>query len=155
MLSPHLVLTRGDPKPPGNPQEQTPVNNPHIEVRLKAQLSFRGGETKEKIKTLSPATKAAENPHTPLGRFNVYGIIKGQWVFPQKKRALILKAVDIGGKKKARLESKLCPLQVQRPTLESLLGRWRWAFAQSGGKDGGSWASRRACIIILKFYFIL
>ena len=40
------------------------MNNPHIEVRIKAQLSFRGGETKEKIKTLSLAIKAAEEIHT-------------------------------------------------------------------------------------------
>lgn len=64
MLSPQLVLIRVDPNPPGHPQEQTPVNNPHAEVRIKAQLSFRGGETKEKIKTFPPAIQAAEEIHT-------------------------------------------------------------------------------------------
>lgn len=64
MLSPHLVLIRVDPKPPGHPQEQTPVNKPHAEVRIKAQLSFRCGETKEKIETLPPAIQAAEEIYT-------------------------------------------------------------------------------------------
>ena len=47
MPCPHTVLTREDPSPPGQPQEQTPVGGPHAEVGLKPQLGPRGGVTKE------------------------------------------------------------------------------------------------------------
>jgi len=43
MPPPHLVLTGADPSPPGQPQEQTPVDEPHVEVGIKPQLSSRGG----------------------------------------------------------------------------------------------------------------
>jgi len=45
---PHLALTRTDPSPPGQPQEQTPVDDPHAEVDIKPQLKLRGSVTKEK-----------------------------------------------------------------------------------------------------------
>ena len=35
---PHLALTRADPSPPGQPQEQFPVDDPHAEVEIKPQL---------------------------------------------------------------------------------------------------------------------
>ena len=44
---PHLVLTGADPSPPGQPQEQTPVDDPHAEVEIKSQLKPRGRVTKE------------------------------------------------------------------------------------------------------------
>ena len=44
---PHLALTGVDPSPPGKPQEQTPVDDPHEEVKIK-QLKSRGSVTKEK-----------------------------------------------------------------------------------------------------------
>ena len=39
---PHLALTGANPSPPGQPQEQTPVDNPHAEVEIKPQLKPRG-----------------------------------------------------------------------------------------------------------------
>ena len=45
--SPHLALTGADSNPPGQPQEQTPVDNPHAEVEIKPQLKPRGSVTKE------------------------------------------------------------------------------------------------------------
>ena len=44
---PHLALTGADPSPPGQPQEQTPVDDPHAEVEIKPQLKPRGSVTKE------------------------------------------------------------------------------------------------------------
>ena len=32
---PHLALTGATPSPPGQPQEQTPVDDPHVEVEIK------------------------------------------------------------------------------------------------------------------------
>ena len=36
-----------DAKPPGQPQEQTPVDSPHAGVEIKAQLKSRGSVAKE------------------------------------------------------------------------------------------------------------
>ena len=44
---PHLALTGPDPSPPGQPQEQTPVDDPHAEVEIKPQLKPRGSSAKE------------------------------------------------------------------------------------------------------------
>ena len=45
--SPHLVFTEADLKPPGQPQEQTPVDDPHTEVEIKPQLNPRGSVAKD------------------------------------------------------------------------------------------------------------
>ena len=45
--SPHLALTGANPSPPGQPQEQTPVDDPHAEVETKPQLKPRGSVAKE------------------------------------------------------------------------------------------------------------
>ena len=37
-IPPHLALTGANPSPPGQPQEQTPVDGPHAEVEIKPQL---------------------------------------------------------------------------------------------------------------------
>ena len=44
---PHLALTEADPSPPGQPQEQTPVDDPHAEVEIKPQLKPRGSVARE------------------------------------------------------------------------------------------------------------
>ena len=44
---PHLALTGANPSPPGQPQEQTPVDNPHAEEEIKPQLKPRGSVAKE------------------------------------------------------------------------------------------------------------
>ena len=45
--SPHLALTGADPSPPGQPQEQTPVDDPHAEVEIKPQVKPRGSVVEE------------------------------------------------------------------------------------------------------------
>ena len=44
---PHVVLPGGNPSPPGQPQEQTPVENPHAEMEIKPQLKPRAIVAKE------------------------------------------------------------------------------------------------------------
>ena len=44
---PHLALTGADPSPPGQPQEQTPVDDPHAEVEIKPQLKPGGSVAEE------------------------------------------------------------------------------------------------------------
>ena len=43
----HLALTEANSSPPGKPQEQTPVSDPHVEVEKKPQLKSRGSVAKE------------------------------------------------------------------------------------------------------------
>jgi len=42
-----LTLTGADTSLPGKAQEQTPVDNPHTQVEIKAQLKPRGSVAKE------------------------------------------------------------------------------------------------------------
>ena len=44
---PHPVLTKADLSLPGQPQEQTPVDDPHAEVGIKPQLNSKGSVAKE------------------------------------------------------------------------------------------------------------
>ena len=44
---PHLTLTGEIPSLPGQPQEQTPGDDPHVEVEIKPQLKPRGSVAKE------------------------------------------------------------------------------------------------------------
>ena len=44
---PHLALSGVHPSPSGQPQEQTPVDDPHAEVEMKPQLKPRGNVAKE------------------------------------------------------------------------------------------------------------
>jgi len=44
---PPLARTGANPSPPGQPQEQTPVDDPHAEVEIKPQLKPRGSVAKE------------------------------------------------------------------------------------------------------------
>ena len=50
---PHLALTGASPGPPGQLQEQTPVDDPHAEVKIKPQLKPRGSVAKEEDPKLS------------------------------------------------------------------------------------------------------
>ena len=43
----YLALTGTNPSPPGQPQQQTPVGDPHAEVEIKPQLKPRGSVAKE------------------------------------------------------------------------------------------------------------
>ena len=44
---PHLALMGAHPNPPGQPQEQIPVDDPHAEVEIKSQVKPRGSVAKE------------------------------------------------------------------------------------------------------------
>jgi len=44
---PHLAFTGANLSPPGQPQEQTSVDNPHKKVKTKPQLKTRGSVAKE------------------------------------------------------------------------------------------------------------
>ena len=44
---PQLALTGANPSPPGQPQEQSPVDDPNAEVEIKPQLKPTGGVAKE------------------------------------------------------------------------------------------------------------
>ena len=96
---PHLALTWADPSPPGQPQEQTPVDNPHEEVEIEPQLKPRGSVAKKKTQNLpTSCINCRLNPHNQLGSLCVYGIYKRTLRAPTKENRLVLIAVDIGGK---------------------------------------------------------
>ena len=96
---PHLALTGADPSPPGQPQEQNPVDDPRAEVEIKPQLNPRGSVAKgEDPKPPTSCTGCRLNPRDQPGRLCVYGIYNGSPRAPTKEKALVLIAVDIGGK---------------------------------------------------------
>ena len=72
-----MTLTGANPSPPGQPQEQTPVDDPHAEVDIKPQLKPRGSVAKEE---------------DPKPSHQLYKH------FPTKENALALLAVDTGDK---------------------------------------------------------
>ena len=86
----------GNPSPPGKPQEQTPVDDPHAEVEKESQLKPRGSVVKEEDPNL--CTSCRLNPCDKLSRLCVYGIYKRSLRAPTKENTLVLIAVDIGGK---------------------------------------------------------
>ena len=58
---PHLALTGANPSPPGQPQAQTPVDDPHVEVEIKPQWKHRGSVAQEEDpKTFLPPVQAAD-----------------------------------------------------------------------------------------------
>ena len=48
VASPHLALTGANPSPPGQPQAQTPVDDPHVDVEIKPQWKPRDSVVKQK-----------------------------------------------------------------------------------------------------------
>ena len=73
---PHQALTGANPSPPGQPQEQTPVDDPYAQVKIKPQLKPRG-LLRKKIQHLpTTCTSCRLNTHDQLGRLCVYGIYK-------------------------------------------------------------------------------
>jgi len=44
---PHLALTGANPSPPGQPHEQSPVDDPQAGVEIKPQLKPRGSVAKQ------------------------------------------------------------------------------------------------------------
>ena len=75
------------------------MDDPHAEVEIKPQLKPRGSVAKEEDpKPSTSCTRCRLNPHDQLGRLCVYGIYKRSLRAPTKENALVLIAVDIGGK---------------------------------------------------------
>ena len=80
---PHLALTGANLSPPGQPQEQTPMDNPHAEVEIriirinKNKLKSRDSVGKEEHpKPSTICTGYRLNPHDQLGRLCVWNIQK-------------------------------------------------------------------------------
>ena len=66
---PHPGLTGAAPSPPGQPQEQTPVDDPHAEVGIKPEFKPRGRVAEERDRNLpSSCTSCRLDPHDQLGR---------------------------------------------------------------------------------------
>ena len=96
---PCLALTGASPSPPGQTQEWTPVDNPHAEVEIKPQLKPRGSVAKEEDPNPSHSyTSCTLNLCDQLERLFVSGIYKRTLRAPREENALVLIAVDIGGK---------------------------------------------------------
>ena len=73
------------------------MDDPHTEVERKPQPG--AVQLRKKIQNLpTSCTNCRLNPHNQLGRFGVYGIYKRTLRPPTKENALVLIAVDIGGK---------------------------------------------------------
>ena len=72
---PHLALTGANPSPPGQPQEQTQVDNPHLEVEIKPQLKPRGSVANEEdLNFPTSFTSYGLNPHNQLGRLSLWNL---------------------------------------------------------------------------------
>ena len=76
-LPPYQVLPGANPSPPEQPQEQTPVDDPHAEVGIKPQLKPKGSVAKEKDPKPSHQLYKLQIKSTQsLGRLCVCGIYK-------------------------------------------------------------------------------
>ena len=75
------------------------MDNPDAEVEIKLQLKPRGSVAKEKDpKPSHQLYKLQIKLRNQLGRLCVYGIYERTLRVPTKENALVLIAVDIGGK---------------------------------------------------------
>ena len=73
------------------------MDGPHAEVGIKPQVKPRGGVTKEEDPKPSHQLYKLSS-HNQLGRFCVCRIYKTSLRAPTKENALVLTAVDTGGK---------------------------------------------------------
>ena len=75
------------------------MDNPYPEVEIKSQLKPRGSVTKEEYLKLSHQLYSCRlNTHDQLVRLCVRGIYKRSLRVQTKENALVLIAVNIGGK---------------------------------------------------------
>ena len=95
---PHLALTGANPTPPGQPQEQTPADDPLAEVEIKPQLKPRGSASKEEDPKPSHQLYKLQIKSTGSTRQTLFETYKRTLRTPRKENALVLIAVDIGGK---------------------------------------------------------
>ena len=71
----------------------------HAEVEIKPPLKPRAVWLRKKtLNLLTSCTNCRLNPYNQLGRFCVYGIYKRTLRAPTEENALVLIAVDNGGK---------------------------------------------------------
>ena len=82
---PYLALTGANPSLPGQPQEQTPVGNPHAEVEIKPQLKPRGRVAEEEGPKPSHQLYKLKVKSNQLADSVSVEYINGHWEFPQKK----------------------------------------------------------------------
>ena len=87
------------------------------------------------------------NPHDQLGRLCVYGMYKRTLRVPAKENALVLIAVDIGGKNPQEDQIRIWAAPTAGPetstVLEGILGRWGGLVTPREGKDSESSDSRK------------
>ena len=94
----YLAFTGADASPPGQPQEQSPVDNPYADMEIKPQLKPRGSVTKEEDPKPFHQLYKLQIKSTQSTRQTVYAIYKRTLRAPTKENTLVLIAVDIGGK---------------------------------------------------------
>ena len=142
---PHLALNGTDPSPPGQPQEQTPVDKSHAEVEIKPQLNPKGRMVNEEDQNLSTScTSCTLNSHEQLHRCCLYGIHKRTNESSHRGKHIALAvlrtkhialAVLRTHRNRVRLECD-SPNSRSRdpssPALESFLERWSCALAHGG-----------------------
>ena len=76
------------------------MDDPHAEVEIKPQLKPGAVRLRKKTQSLPTSYRSFRlNPHNQLSRLCVYGIYKRSLRALTKKNTLVLRAVDIGGKK--------------------------------------------------------
>ena len=80
------------------------MDNPHVEVEIKLQLKPRGSVAKEADPNPSHQLYKLQIESTQSSRQTGYAIYKRTLRAPMKKIALVLIAVDIGGKNTEELE---------------------------------------------------
>ena len=126
---PQLALTGAEPSPPGQfrskPQWMT-----HMQ-RWKYNHKWNPGAVWIRKKTQNHPTTCIScrlNPHDQLGRLYVYGINKRTLRVPTKENALVLIAVDIGGKNpQDKDQIRICAVPTTdsevNTVLEGILGR--------------------------------
>ena len=86
------------PSPPGQPQEQTPVDDPHAEMEIKPQLKPRCSVAKEEDPKPSHQLYKLQIKSTGSTRQTLFETYKRTLRTPRKENALVLIAVDTGGK---------------------------------------------------------
>ena len=75
------------------------MDDPHAEVEIKSQLKPRAVWLRKRTQNLpTSCTSCRLNPHDQLSRLCFYRIYKRPLRAPTKENAMVLIAVDIGGK---------------------------------------------------------
>ena len=71
----HTWPSQGKPNSPGKPQEQTPVDNPHVQVEIKSQLNPGAVWLRKKTQNFpTGCTSCRLNPYNQLGRLCLWKI---------------------------------------------------------------------------------